>query len=170
MPNSQDDPPITLVNRSSGSLLEYIKVLVWPLFAALILVSFWRSLHDMVSVFPSLLSQAESIEFKGMVFKVGKRAAAQASPEVRSALNNLTSNDIRELLETGGGTILFDKPDDENAQAKVMEVWKHFIQLGLATELSKSELDAKSREDRANYKFGLRTNDEYQKVRDLALD
>ena len=166
MSDPKSDATVTPGSRFSGTFLEYVRVLAWPLFALVVLVSFWTALHDLAQVLPGLLSQSESISFKGVIFRVKKSIADQASPEVRAALNELTSSDIRELLETSGPTsVLIDNPDDEAVPA-----WKHFIELGLATPLTSKELAVKSREDHKAWIFGAQTTSLYPKVHEIAVE
>jgi hypothetical protein len=170
MSDEISSPPEDAKVRTNSVVADYIKVLAWPILVLLVLVSFWSPLHEVAAMLPNLVSQSESISISGVSIKVSKSIGDRASSDVREVLNKLTSNDIRELLETSDGTVLFEKPDSPDAQAIELTVWKHFIAVGLANELSRQELAAKDDEDKKNYQSGFRTTDLYPKVRDLAVE
>lgn len=139
----KDEKPRAL--RRSQVVLEYIKALAWPVFAIVLLVSFWQPLQDIAKVAPGLVSQSESIQIGSVSLKVKARLAKQASEAVQTVLRRLQPEDILEILsistsyrekQAGGTMLVYD--DDDGSKA---DRYARFAELKIVTALSGPELE-----------------------------
>lgn len=79
-------------------MVEMVKALAWPVFAFIILLSFWTPLREASRTLPGLLRRSEAITIAGLTIKLQGELRAKASPEVEQALARLSPEDIEELL------------------------------------------------------------------------
>lgn len=79
-------------------MVELVKALAWPVFAFIILLSFWTPLREASRTLPGLLRRSEAITIAGLTIKLQGELRAKATPGVEQALARLRPEDIEELL------------------------------------------------------------------------
>jgi hypothetical protein len=80
---------------------SFLKVLIWPI---LILILFWSlqvPLTATVEQLPNMLSKTSQIAISGVTLEIDQRLQTSASPELKTALSNLSSDAIKLLVRTG---------------------------------------------------------------------
>ncbi|HEV2046594.1 MAG TPA: hypothetical protein VGQ95_08350 [Chthoniobacterales bacterium] len=140
----------------TGSILEYLKALAWPVIALIVLASFWTPLHEIGRMAPELIRQSDSITIGSVSLQLSKRVTRHMSDEVRNILPRLEPDDIRELVaydRAYGAAITYEDQESWTGSSKRLE---KFVTLGLLTQMSVKDLEddqeEKKRRDFAGYK------------------
>jgi hypothetical protein len=79
----------------------FAKVVTWPI---LILILFWSlqvPLTATVEQLPNMLSKTSQITISGVTLEIDQRLQTSASPELKTALSNLSSDALKLLVRTG---------------------------------------------------------------------
>lgn len=129
-------------------IVELIKAVAWPLFAIVLLVSFWRPLRSAVTQLPNIISRSETLSIAGLSLKVRRSLAKQPSEEVKQALSKLSPDDLKRL-QNFNSTFC-----EEQYAASCRADYAALVGLGLLAEVPESEL----KKDRSGtpYGFGVR--------------
>ncbi|SRR5712692_2297893 len=146
-------------------LLDLIKALMWPVFAIVILVSFWRPLHEVATALPDLARSSESITIMGVSVRVGKRLAARASPDVREVLSKLSPTDVEFIITLGDTTEVKVDGNDQSDKPRL----ESLTALGLFEKMSAQEIKAADENDQTTYWFAAKTTPRYGKVREFLI-
>src|SRR5262249_11532599 len=141
--------------------VDLTKALAWPIFAVVVLITFWVPLHQLAMLAPSLIGQSESITIAGVSIKLGKQLSGKASPEVRKILAGMSPHSIESLLSHTGSAYWDSDPSygrAENAQ---------LVSLGLLREMSPEEL--RKYNPGKNYVYGIELTSRGREVREFLL-
>jgi hypothetical protein len=131
-------------------IVELIRALAWPILAVLVLISFWRPLHDTAVQIPDIVGRSDTITIAGLSLKVGRALRRQASPEVQEVLARLSPEGLKRVLGLSS-SIWWDQGQEPMGQADVAEL----LRLGLVEEVSSAELQERNREDEKNFGYGV---------------
>src|SRR5438874_2271708 len=74
----------------------------WPTFAVLLLVFFWKPLHQVGELIPRLVENSDTVTIGKITLQVRqnlKTLESQAGPEVRDALSGMEAEDALTVLE-----------------------------------------------------------------------
>jgi hypothetical protein len=131
-------------------IVELIKAVAWPLFAIVLLISFWRPLRSAVTQLPNIISRSETLSIAGLYLKVRRSLARQPSEEVKQALSKLSPDDLKRLQNFTSTWC------EEQYASSCRADYAALVSLGLIEEVPESEL--KTQKDRSGtpYGFGVR--------------
>lgn len=126
----------------SELILEYIKVLKWPVFVIIILLLFWTPLKEFIFKLPMLVDNTEEIEVAKVKITLRKNLFGKLSPSLKSTLSNLEDGDVEDILLTQafelGNSITFNEFDTLDFEIKKFERWRT---LNLVTRMTKQQLE-----------------------------
>jgi hypothetical protein len=143
--------------------IELLKALAWPLFALIILFSFWTPLRDSAKELPRLMRDAESVSIYSFSIKVKTDLRQQttpevgkvlATPEVERVLARLSPDGIQKLLNSRFVSC-WESGKDNIQQVKEMN--KELMQLGLLQELP--DMGSCLKNQGANYEYAVGPTD-----------
>lgn len=84
------------------SLIELVKVLVWPSLILFIFVSLKSPIRSLLEQLPGMAAKASKISFSGVSLEIDhKLRGANDNPELRAVMKDLTTPALKELLESG---------------------------------------------------------------------
>ena len=138
----------------------------WPAFAILVIALFWTPLRQTGALLPRLLENSETITLGTLTLQIKqnlKVLAAQAGPEVRSALSGMDADDALVVLNNNlQASVLYSGvPPDEAAR------WQKLSRLGLVKVLTDKELRNLERLHKyksGHYTFGIDPTEKYFKT------
>lgn len=139
-------------SKSSLELItDLIKALAWPLFAAVVLISFWSQLQSASKELPNLLSRSETLSIAGLSLKIGKGLGRQPSTKVKKALSELSPDGIHRLLNMSSSS-WWDVGSESTGKTDNAEV----VRLGLLEEVPDNEIRATNERDGKRFGYGVR--------------
>lgn len=131
--------------------VEFIKAVAWPLFASVVLISFWGPLRSSVSQLPNIVSRSETLSIAGLSLKIRRGLNRQPSEELKKSLSKLTPEDLKFLLNFNSTRCL------EEHAASCKADYAGLLSLGLIQEMSEAELNQRIEETNGRrYGFGAR--------------
>jgi hypothetical protein len=109
-----------------GVILDYLKVVTWPLLTVCLIITFWGPLQAVAAVIPELLSNSEEFTVGKITVKIRGKArtetAGKATAEVIDALRGLRADDVRQILEPSESTsYLFCGHDQTDPTIQIMK-------------------------------------------------
>lgn len=111
--------------------IKGVSSVLWPLFAFVVLVSFWTQLQTIANRLPDLIDKSQTISIAGLKVELDNTSRIHnPSPPVAKALKDLYAEDIK-LLITNPDAAVFSPPE---RVAEYRERFAHLIQLDLIRE------------------------------------
>jgi FMN phosphatase YigB (HAD superfamily) len=141
-------------------VVELIKATAWPVFAAVVLITFWGPLHDAAREIPTLIGRSDAVTIAGLSIKVGHGLREKASPDVRKVLAELSREGIEQILSVGSSSWW-----DKGAEASGRTAYAELLRLRLMEEVPAGEIETLNKKDGRNYGYAVRVIELGQKVR-----
>jgi hypothetical protein len=131
-------------------MVELVKAVAWPLFASVLLISFWGPLRSAVSQLPNIISRSETLSIAGLSLKIRRGLTQQPSEEVKKSLSKLSPDDLKRLLNFNSTYC------GEEYASSCRADYAGLTGLGLIAEVPESELNQQTDERGKRYGFGAR--------------
>jgi hypothetical protein len=102
-------------------LLAVIQYLPWPIIVFIIVIIFQGPLVEIANSLPNKIKDSNSVRIGSFSLEIKQEAKSQGSPELASALNGLTKESARLLLQLTGSTQLPSQPyiSDEETSLQI---------------------------------------------------
>lgn len=97
------------------------------------------------------------------------RGELKPPDDVARALQQLSSDDLREIAEQEGGTTYGSFGNDETENRKEKEHYDRLVATGLAKYLSNADVQAHAKEEKTHFDYGFTTTDLYDKTREFVF-
>ena len=103
----------------SHVVLDYIKVLIWPVLIVGILVAYRPPIGEMLESFAEKIQAASKLEFGSFAMEVREQASALGGHELADEIGELSGEAIRKLMQIAPGYAVPDHvlPDLQRAHA-----------------------------------------------------
>ncbi len=152
-----------------SSVLDYTKVLAWPIIALVVLGSFWVPLHEIGRMAPELVRQSTSIKIGSVSLELSKKVTRKVSDEVRNVLPKLDADDIKWVAMNDGGESTYG--DEVSWKDDAGRIGK-FATLGLVARMSTKDLEERQKiNERPSRDFaGYKTTDLFDQVHAFLID
>jgi len=144
--------------KSSFELsVDLTKSLIWPLFAFVLLVSFWAPINNILKKIPSIIDRSESITIAGLSLKIEQGLNVRPTDTVKKVLSKISADGVKKLMNKKNSSYYDSKvwPKRENEE---------LFRLKLIEEIPKKELN--------QHEFGIRSTllgKECQKFLDVIM-
>ncbi|MFM0385873.1 hypothetical protein [Paraburkholderia dipogonis] len=142
----------------AGASSLFSSIFSWPAFAVLLLVIFWRPLHQIGDVVPRLVESSDTVTIGKLTLQVRQNLRtleSQAGPDVRDSLSGMEAEDALMVLENNLTGVM----SYSGAAGEDVRKWRKLERLGLVEELSAAELrkEEESNGDKpGEYTFAVR--------------
>jgi hypothetical protein len=146
------------INKSNGktrfeNINDLVKILIWPLFAVLLLVCFWKPLFSLINKLPEIIDRSQTVTIAGLAIELNQNMR-QPSEEVKIVLSEISPEGVKMLTEFKGTMCWWGEISSDNYQ-----VYEELIRLGLFAETSSIDLKGNCSIETKITNLGLNTKD-----------